>query len=79
MNPNSEVQSQVETPASSLEGIQPGLEARSEAMEAVAQARESLGNVAARPFVQANGEVVTQRDRDEELRIRQIQGHGYQR
>lgn len=46
------------------------------------QALAVLGEVAQgtpRPQVLANGEVQTQRDRDEELRVRREQGHSYQR
>jgi hypothetical protein len=70
---------QIETAVSSAEGIQPGLAARAEAMQSVAQARESLGHVAAHPVVTAGGEVLTERDRAEELRMRQDSGHAYQR
>jgi hypothetical protein len=70
---------QAETVVPSQEGIQPGLAARTEAMQAITQARENLGSVAAGPVVQANGEVTTPHDRAEELRVRQESGHAYQR
>jgi len=39
----------------------------------------ALGEIGSRAVVTARGEVMTQRDRDEELRVRQESGHAYQR
>ena len=51
--------------------------------EAVATQTESdihaLGAIGSRPVVTALGEVMTPQDRAEELRVRQDNGHAYQR
>jgi hypothetical protein len=51
-----------------------------QADEAHNQALSNLGEVATnRPVVLANGQVQTEKDRQEELRIRSEQGHSFQR
>lgn len=74
-----ETSSAAEIADSTQEGIQPGLAARAEALNSIANARESLGRIATGPIVTAGGEVLTDLDRAEELRVRQEQGHAYQR
>ena len=77
MSPTNEVPT-TEVRAPGQDALESGLAKRAETNQLVVQAHEALGGVAAGPVVTPSG-VETPRDRTEELRMRELNGHSYQR